>query len=244
MATAQTICAACGGTGWKMVERDGLSAAERCECAAMGRSDRIQRKSNIPDLYRNSKFEDFVPYNNLLQDAKRTAIRYADEFPVSKPPLGLVFCGDTGSGKTHLAIGVMKHLIDKGYECVFFDYQQLLDRLRSSYDPAAGGVSREAYRTALDCEVLVLDDLGAHRVTDWVEDTITSILTQRCNENRPLIATTNLRDVEFGDGLLTDHTAHYTLEQRIGKRARSRLFEMCRKVSLRGVDDYRVRAAR
>ena len=54
---------------------------------------------------------------------------------------------------------------------------------------------------ALDSEVLLLDDLGAHRVTDWVEDTINSIVTYRCNQRKALIATTNLPDPEAGSSV-------------------------------------------
>ena len=90
----------------------------------------------------------------------------------------------------------MKALLEKGHECVFFDYQNLLDRIRSGYDATSGTSDREAYRTALDSEVLVLDDLGAHRVTEWVEDTVTAIITYRCNHRKPLIATTNLPDAD------------------------------------------------
>ena len=67
-------------------------------------------------------------------------------------------------------------------------------KIRSGYDAASGTSDREAYRAALEAEVLVLDDLGAHRVTEWVEDTVTSIITYRCNHRKPLIATTNLPD--------------------------------------------------
>ena len=81
----------------------------------------------------------------------------------------------------------MKRLIARGFECVFFDYQNLLERIRSSYDQASGAAQREAYQTALDCEVLVLDDLGAHRVSDWVEDTVTSLITYRYNNNTVLM---------------------------------------------------------
>jgi DNA replication protein DnaC len=118
---------------------------------------------------------------------------FARDFPAVDPP-GLLLVGDPGSGKTHLAVGAMKALLDKGHECLFFDYQNLLDRIRSGYDATSGGSDREAYRSALDAEVLVLDDLGAHRVTEWVEDTVTAIITYRCNHRKPLIATTNLPD--------------------------------------------------
>jgi len=71
----------------------------------------------------------------------------------------------------------------------------------------------------------LLDDLGAHRVSDWVEDTVTSIITARCNNQKPLIATTNLIDPEAGyatyertaEGKVDYRT---TLSERIGPRAR------------------------
>jgi DNA replication protein DnaC len=94
--------------------------------------------------------------------------------------------------------------------------------------------------------VLVLDDLGGEKnVTDWVEDTISNIIAWRYNNRKPLIATTNLSDPAYGGIPKTkerqagDYRA--TLEQRIGERARSRLFEMCKVVTLWGVGDYRLR---
>jgi DNA replication protein DnaC len=88
--------------------------------------------------------------------------------------------------------------------------------------------------------------LGAHRVTDWVEDTVTSIITARCNQRKPLIATTNLIDPEMGyvtyarpaEGKVDYRT---TLTDRIGSRARSRLFEMCRVIKMPLIEDFRMR---
>ncbi|HWQ54086.1 MAG TPA: hypothetical protein VN442_10405, partial [Bryobacteraceae bacterium] len=102
---------------------------------------------------------------------------------------------------------------------------------------------------ALDSEVLLLDDLGAHRVTDWVEDTVTSIVTYRCNNRKPLIATTNLADADAGGPTFDRPSApsagkieyRTTLAERIGPRARSRLFEMCKVVRMPLVEDFRLR---
>ena len=169
---------------------------------------------------------------------------YVRDFP-SVPTPGLMFIGAPGCGKTHLATAALHGLIERGFEGVFFDFQALLNRIRSGYDQASGTMDREAYKAALDTEILLLDDVGAHRVTDWVEDTVTSIVTHRCNSRKATIVTTNLRDPEAGDkrgsGLQEDIHSKFFLEERIGMRARSRLFEMCKLIPMPDVEDYRLK---
>lgn len=249
---ADATCALCSGTGWKIVERAGLSGAVRCECAVATRAADLLASASIPPNYRNATLENFqIPEDNPtgrknLGTALMQVRAFLREFPSPERP-GLLLVGDPGVGKTHLAIAAMKVLIDRGHECTFFDYQNLLDRIRSGYDAASGASDREAYRSALDAEVLVLDDLGAHRVTEWVEDTVTAIITYRCNHKKPLIATTNLPDPDV-TGQRLDYTGagstpvyRKTLSDTIGMRARSRLFEMCRPVRILDVEDFRLR---
>jgi DNA replication protein DnaC len=98
----------------------------------------------------------------------------------------------------------------------------------------------------MEADVLVLDDLGSHRVTEWVEDIVTSIITYRYNHRKALITTTNLNPkgsvaytTEAGTAV-----SKKSLAEVIGARASSRLSEMCREVNLFGVEDYRAKHAR
>jgi DNA replication protein DnaC len=242
-------CPHCGGSGWVVVERDGISGARRCECATATRNGHLLDRSAIPLLYQSASFDNFsLPQDNpqgrhALSQVVTRVMSYAREYPALDKP-GLLLIGDPGTGKTHLAVAALRRLLGKGHEGVFFDYQNLLERIRSSYDANSGTTDREAYRTVLDTEVVLLDDLGAHRVTDWVEDTITSIITHRCNNRKALIATTNLREDQTPQGTAGELMKKHYLAERIGMRARSRLFEMCHIIRMPQIEDYRVRMAR
>ena len=57
---AVDTCPICGGSGWKITEREGISGAEKCECADVGREQRNEERANIPPLYREASVNNFI----------------------------------------------------------------------------------------------------------------------------------------------------------------------------------------
>jgi len=252
--SADPQCPHCEGTGWKQVVRDGVEAVERCACLQGARQEALLGKARIPERFREASFDNFFPpsprenpiENEALTRVMLTAKAFAREYSPSSAKSGLMLQGPTGVGKTHLATAVLKELIERGFECAFFDYQNLLDRIRQSYNAAAGAADKQAYRAVLETDVILLDDLGSHRVTDWVEDTVTAIINHRYNARKALIVTTNLPDPELGDKIAEkdpvsgQYNVKDTLADRIGSRARSRLYEICKVVRIQA-KDYRLK---
>ena len=105
MAT-QSACPKCGGTGWIIIERASVSGAEPCDCRSLGRSERNEDRAQIPPLYRNASFDNFVVPGTENPIARRdlTTVllavkRFAQDFPNDSRP-GLLLIGDPGTGKS------------------------------------------------------------------------------------------------------------------------------------------------
>jgi DNA replication protein DnaC len=135
-------------------------------------------------------------------------------------------------------------LIEKGIPCLFCDYRELLKRIQNSYNPSVQSTELDVLKPIFETEVVLLDDLGAVKPSEWVWDTVSLILNSRYNDNRTTIITSNYLDgpSAAADGVEGARRAsrEETLGDRIGERMRSRLFEMCRLLQLDG-RDYRPR---
>src|SRR4030081_1526202 len=156
---------------------------------------------------------------------------------------GLLIIGSIGVGKTHLAVGILKELIlSKGIGCLFYDYRELLKQIQNSYNDSVKTTELDVLRPVFETEVLVLDELGAVRPTEWVWDTVSLILNSRYNDNRTTIITTNypnLAERERPGNVRTTsrEAAKYAVDKEtLGDRMLSRLHEMCPIITMEGTD--------
>jgi DNA replication protein DnaC len=249
-AQPETECSVCGGTGWKTVVVPGkANRVTRCECRLDARVSRLLQAAHIPARYEHCTLADFstefTGAHRSLAAARLAAGRFAEEYPLEKT--GLLFIGPIGTGKTHLAVGIIQELVrSKGVPCLFCDYRELLKEIQNSYNPSVQATELEILRPVFEAEVLVLDELGAVKPTEWVWDTVSHILNSRYNDKKTTIVTTNFLNLppgesQSGRGASATEAARFaarneTLGDRITERMRSRLLEMCRVVQLDGSD--------
>ena len=233
-------CAVCSDTGWKTVSVGAENRVTRCDCATQDRAARLLAQAHIPPRYENCDLNGYVAEGSQrgAAAAKIAAEKFIQQYPLDKT--GLLLVGPSGAGKTHLSVAILKELVQiKGVACLFCDYRELLKHIQNSYNPSVQVTELDLLRPVFQTEVLVLDDLGAVKPTEWVWDTVSVILNTRYNENRTTIITTNFMDGPAA-GLAGPRGAarEETLGDRIGERMRSRLCEMCRVVNI-NAPDYR-----
>jgi DNA replication protein DnaC len=223
-------CAYCYGSGMEVVAGKG---ARRCRCREQNGRTKLQENARIPRRYDGCSLHNYfpAPNNGTQLKAFNYAFRLVREYPALDR--GLLFMGTVGVGKTHLSVAILRGLMEKGVPCLFYEFGSLLKEIQDSYNKISHTSELGLLAPVYQAEVLVLDELGASKPTDWVRDTMMQIIGTRYNDKKLTIFTTNYLDARRAP---TDET----LEDRVGVRLRSRLFEMCKTVHLEG-EDYRRR---
>lgn len=247
-------CPLCDDSGLQVVERaDGTRVVRECLCRAQRRAERQIVQARIPERYAHCTLEDyetrFPSANRSLGAALVQARNFVRSYPLETDGKGFLLVGSIGVGKTHLAVGILRALLsERGARGIFVDYRDLLKQVQNSYNRNVEVTELEVLRPVFDAEVLVLDELGASKPTDWVWDTVAHILNTRYNDRRTTLITTNYANLPPGAGESSGPRAamrEETLGDRIGERMRSRIQEMCVPVEMTG-EDFRqgVRRAR
>ncbi|HVO11516.1 MAG TPA: ATP-binding protein [Vicinamibacteria bacterium] len=235
-------CPRCSGTGFEIVEREGREFAQACGCrrAATPAGGDAVAACRIPPRYEHCTIETFEPVNPSVTAALEKAMAFCAGYPHlgDDEGLGLLFCGDNGVGKTHLAVAVLRELVStKGARGQFWDFHELIREIKSSYDPETKTTELQVLSPVVEMDLLLLDDLGAWKMTDWMNDTLFYIMNSRYLAKRPTFITTNYQDATREEALAADTLRRREfLVDRIGYRLRSRLLEMCATVKMSGQD--------
>jgi DNA replication protein DnaC len=248
MKSATEVCPLCAGSGWKTVPGAVEHGVTRCDCQVRARGGALIAAARIPKRYEHCELSnfttDFPGFDRSVSLAHISASRFVQEFD-PREGKGLLLVGGIGTGKTHLAVGILKELIAvRGSACLFCDYRELLKQIQNSYNDSVQATELQVLRPVFEAEVLALDELGAVKPSEWVWDTVSLILNTRYNDNRTTIITTNFPDEPAAatTSELSPRSAAFsatrreTLGDRIGERMRSRLHEMCKLVEMKGPD--------
>lgn len=221
-------CPRCGGTGY-VLEGD---TAKPCTCLRDRRAARALLAAAIPPRFLSKTLDSFEARARPQRAILDVARAYVSGFtPRTLDPRatsfnGLLLMGGVGSGKTHIAVAILRAVVERGFSGRYCNVVDLLDDLRATFEPNAPQSGMEIIDGVVAADLVVLDDLGAEAPTGWVHDRLYQIINRRYEESRPTLVTTNLT--------LDD------LDRQVGPRITSRLCEMCQKVDFPD-QDYRKR---
>ncbi len=203
----------CDGSGWILGPED---VARACECREKrlrsGRSRGVA--SVIPPRYRGVSF-DRPPVTEIEPMVVRVVRSWVEDLEANLDAgRGLWLMGDTGTGKTTLAMLVSKAVLQDSRSVAIYSLPKLLARIRRTYDSEPGGDSYLSFFERLtSVDLLHIDDLGAEKRSDWVLEQLYALVNERYESQRSMLVTTNLDQQE--------------LEEQIGPRTVSRLVEIC-----------------
>lgn len=229
----------------------GRRSAVVCRCRSERRSKQLLAHARIPPRFANATLYGMDGGDRGSHDASASkAQHFANEFVRDyqlrhrQDGKGLLFIGSNGVGKTHLGIAVLRGLMELwDVRGIFYDYGDLLRTVMHSYSPQIASSELEILKPLFECDVLMIDELGAFRPTEWVQDTVAHILNTRYSSGKTTILTTNYSNAAEVDRAslhkLTDaqlSARPQTLGDRIGNGMHSRLQEMCYVIEMYGAD--------
>ena len=249
-----TVCDTCGGDGFFFQKsKSGYTYANQCECTFLKRRIILFNEAKIPAQFAFVTLEDFQISHHTQEEARTNARRLVDSYPIEKR--GLVFMGPVGVGKTHLAVGIIKKLtLEKGYSSKFVDFFQFLSDIKEGYSRGKSDVGIiEPYAKT---PVLVIDELGKGRNTEWESNIMDQLVSKRYNNSNDLttIITTNFTTrsestasytrtkikidplISTKNKIFEEEILQDTLQEKVGERIFSRLSEICKMIEIAGRD--------
>ena len=241
------VCSNCDGIGYTF-QKDALGReiAERCYCQDILHRMTLFNSAQIPSQFYDSTFDNFdVSGNTSIKSAWSTA-KFSFKNYKSGKGKGLLFMGGVGVGKSRLVSTMLReYTLNYGIPSLFKEFTGLLSEIKSGYDK---GLSESMILEKIgEIDILVIDELGKGRKSDWEITILDSIISNRYNMKKTTIFTTNYTEkksttfaemftVRMGKDGMEEVERKETLKQRVHARIYSRLKEMCDFIEMRGTD--------
>lgn len=197
----QNACPHCKGSGFLRLDApvgdQNFGKLVPCECTMAVKDrkafDELKKNSNI-ELFRDLTFANFNPLVPKTREAFEAARRYAKD-----PSDWLVFMGEYGCGKTHLAAAIANEALNRHIRLYFAIVPDLLDYLRATFDPNSEDTYDQRFDMIRNVPLLILDDLGTENAKPWAREKLYQIINHRYNAKLPTVITTN-NDLDRLDG--------------------------------------------
>ena len=183
--------------------------------------------SDLGDRFEKASFENYQTRPGA-EKAEKISRYYADNFD----EFGLesiLLWGIPGNGKSHLAAAVHNLLRKQGKVVVFVSMPELLKRIKATFGNGNNESEQQILKALNICDLLIIDDIGAEKTSEWVQEIIFLIIDNRYRRNKPVMATSNLEPKE--------------LAARIGKRSYDRVLEISQPIENKATS-YRREVAR
>lgn len=193
--------------------------------------------SDIGNKFLKKTFENFqqTSQNEKILGACQRYVRDFNSYLNSG--IGIIFSGESGRGKTHLASAIFNSL-KEDYNCIFRTMDSLLSEIKHSYN--SGSIDEyKIIRSLSVCDLLILDDLGTETPSEFALRILFQIINNRYNNERPIIITMKFNSEQELRRRLMEKSEEIGIEKMVSSIT-SRLFEMCRQIRVNG-EDWRLR---
>lgn len=206
---------------------DDIDRCQRCGTARARERRIVKALLDVPEEFRGKGFDKYQ-----VPPGSREALEVASNWTRAHGYGLLLWSTECGTGKSHLAFALAQAAIMEGALVEAHSMGALLASMKATFSGRRGPTLEDILDRMERADVVVLDDLGVEKVTDWVREQLYEIVDIRHRRRRPLIVTSN-----FGPTELASRIGDIA-----GDRIVSRLVAMSRVVEVQG-DDYRMRVA-